>query len=938
MPELPSGTVTFLFTDIEGSTKRWERLPQAMAAAVARHDGLLRAAVATHRGHVFKTVGDAFCAAFPTPGEGLAAAIVSQRALVSEAWDETGPIRVRMALHTGVAEERDADYFGPPVNRVARVLSTGYGGQVLLSTATADLLRADLPADTSLLDLGLHRLKDLLQPERIFQLVAPDLAAEFPPLKSLDRQPHNLPAQATPLVGRTTEVAAARALLAEEGVRLLTLTGPGGIGKTRLGLQVAAELVGTVPDGVWFVPLAAVTDPDLVVPAIAQAVGVRDTGHEPLLTTLIEDLRSKETLLLLDNFEQVASAATVVGALLAGCPKLRVLVTSRAALRVYGERESPVPPLPLPDAKRVPPLAELEDFASVRLFVERAAAIKPGFALTAENAADVAAICVRLEGLPLAIELAAARVRILPPAALLTRLSNRLNLLTGGAADRDPRQRTLRGAIAWSHDLLEPAGQTLFRRLAVFAGGWTFEAAEAVCAAAGGDVAFDVLDGLDSLVQKSLLRQDETPEGEPRFTMLQTIREFGLEQLAVSGEEPAIRVAHAAYYLALAEEADPHLSGPDQRVWLDHLETEHDNLRATLAWSLEHADPETALRLGGLLWHFWARRGHLREGLSWFERALAESRHASPKVQATALIDIGNIASDLHDYERARWAYEESLAIWQTLENQPNQAISLSGLGRAARGQGELTQARNRYEESLAIWRTLGNHHVMAFTLDELGDVAYADGDVARARELHEAALEILLGLHDPGSVAYSYHKLGRVACHAGDCVAARRLLNEGMALFNEVGDKDGTASVRHALGVVASQEGNSQEAAVHFLESLTLRQEIDDIVGTIECLEGLAHVANADRVFEETVQLFAASSAQRAKLGVPTMRGDRTHHDRAIAKARASLDDTTYQSAWTKGAALSIDAAVMVARSLPSSCAAALYHPEPPLPSLTVR
>src|SRR5215217_500951 len=592
MPQIPSGVVTFLFTDIEGSTKLWERLPAVMASAVARHDELLRAAIEARRGYVFKTVGDAFCAAFADPADAAAAAIASQQALAAEDWGAVGAIRARVALHTGMAEERAADYFGPAVNRVARLLSAGYGEQVLVSRTTAEQVRSRLPPGTRLDDLGEHRLKDLLQAEHIFQLVVPGITAEFPPIKTLDRQRHNLPAQPTSLVGREDEVTAVRELLEGGDARLVTLTGPGGVGKTRLGLQVAAEAVESFADGVWFVPLAPLDDPDLVVSQIGAAIGVRESGDAPLLDRLKEELANKEMLLLLDNFEHVAAAAPVIGDLLAACPKLKLIVTSRAVLRVYGEREVPVSPLGLPNLKRLPSVAELENVGSVRLFVDRAQAAKRDFGLVEANARAVAEICVRLDGLPLAIELAAARVKLLPPPALLSRLESRLKLLTGGGVDRDPRQQTLRGAIAWSHDLLAPEEQVLFRRLAVLAGGCTFEAAETI-ANPDGNLAIDVLDGLSSLVDKSLLRQEETESGEPRFFMLETLREFGLERLAESGEEQDVRSRHAEFFTQVAEEAEPSIWTAEAEQTLDNLEMEHDNLRAALGWAMR-ADPDAA--------------------------------------------------------------------------------------------------------------------------------------------------------------------------------------------------------------------------------------------------------------------------------------------------------------------------------------------------------
>jgi predicted ATPase/class 3 adenylate cyclase len=535
MTDPPTGTVTFLFTDIEGSTRMWEQDPQVMSDALARHDDILQNATESRGGYVFKTVGDAFCVAFSDASDALEAALASQRFLSAEGWEEGFSIRGRMALHTGTVEERNGDYFGPPVNRVARLLSAGHGGQTLVSSTTRELVRDTLPEGTQLRDLGERRLKDLFRPERVFQLISPDLPDSFPPLKTLDARLNNLPVQPTPLVGRQKEVAEVCGLLRREDVRLLTLTGPGGTGKTRLGLQAAAELLDEFEDGVFFVALAPIRDAELVASSIAGPLGVRESADRTLTETLKEHLRDKELLLLLDNFEQVLDAAPVVGELLSACPRLKALATSRGALRVYGEHEYAVPSLALPDPRRLLAITveDLSQYESVRLFIERARAAKGDFEVTNDSAPAVAEICVRLDGLPLAVELAAARTKILTPQAMLSRLSNRMKLLKGGARDLPERQRTLRGAIDWSHDLLDEEDRHLFRRMSVFSGGRTLEAMEAVCDAEGD---LDIFAGVESLLEKSLIRQEEGPEDEPRFVMLETIHEFAREKLQESGE------------------------------------------------------------------------------------------------------------------------------------------------------------------------------------------------------------------------------------------------------------------------------------------------------------------------------------------------------------------------------------------------------------------
>src|ERR671910_718959 len=570
MASPPTGTLTFLFTDIEGSTKMWERSPQAMQAAWARHDELLKRAIEEHGGYVFKSVGNAFCCAFPTATDALEAALEAQRLLLKEWWGESTPLRVRMALHIGAAEERDGDYFGPPVNRVARLLSAAHGGQVLLSLPTHEMVRDQLPAGTTLMNLGERRLKDLFRPERVFQLSAPGLPSEFSPLRTLDAYRNNLPLQPTPLIGREKEVSEVRDLLSAEATRLLTLTGPGGIGKTRLALQAAADLLEEFPDGAFFAPLATLTDSELLLPAVAEALGVMETAEQPLGENLKDYLSERRLLLVLDNFEQVLGAAPAVTELVAGAPGLKVLATSRAPLGLYGEHEYAVPPLSVPDVKHLPDLKSLSQYEAVRLFIERAKAAKVDFEVTDESAPAVAEICVRLDGLPLAIELAAARIKMLPPKAMLQRLTSRLKLLTGGARDLPERQRTLKATIEWSFALLDEGEQVLFGRLSVFSGGRTIEAIEAICEAQG-DLPVDAFEGVSSLLDKSLIRQEEGPNGEPRFVMLETVHEFAREKLHGSGETEEIKRTHAEYFLTLVEEAYPELKGPDQLEWLERL-------------------------------------------------------------------------------------------------------------------------------------------------------------------------------------------------------------------------------------------------------------------------------------------------------------------------------------------------------------------------------
>jgi len=609
---LPGGTVTLLFTDIAGSTQLLQQLGDRYARIFTTSRHLLRAAFQQWNGHEVDTQGDAFFVAFARATDAVSAAVTAQRSFTSHPWPEGVEVRVRMGVHTGEPERSSEGYVGLDIALAARLLSTAHGGQVLLSQTTQELVAHDLPEGVTLRDLGLYHLKDFRDPKRLFQVVMADMPADFPPLRTLDVRLNNLSLQLSSLVGREQEVMEVSALLQRPDVRLMTLTGMGGIGKTRLGLQIATELLDTFANGTYFVPLAAVTDPVSVIDTIAHLLGLQHqhigqrvpTEHMEYLKAF---LRDKHLLLLLDNFEQVISAAPDLAELLITCPHLKILVTSRAVLHIQGEHEFPVPPLALPKRTQLSANDDLSQYAAVALFLERALAIKPDLALTEANLQAIAAICVHLDGLPLAIELAAARIKLFPPRALLQRMTHRLDVLTGSVQGAPARQRTLRHTIAWSYNLLDVTDQQLFRRLSVFVGSYTLEAVEALYHA-DADEAGQVLDGVASLIDKSLLLQIEREGEEPRLVMLETIREFGLEVLAASGEEEMTRQAHAAYYLALAEEAEPEYGGPQQVVWLERLEREHGNLRAALQWSIEPGATqqriEIGLRLGGALRRF----------------------------------------------------------------------------------------------------------------------------------------------------------------------------------------------------------------------------------------------------------------------------------------------------------------------------------------------
>jgi predicted ATPase/transcriptional regulator with XRE-family HTH domain len=717
------------------------------------------------------------------------------------------------------------------------------------------------------------------------------------PWVSALRRPSNLPAPPNTFIGRAREVATVTGLLSRPGVRILTLTGPPGIGKTRLSIEVAGRLRDEFAQGVTFVALAPIHDPPLIVSAIAGALDVRESARRPLLDSLKEYLRDKQILLVLDNFEQVTAAAPLVADLLGAAPRLKVLISSRAVLHLYGEHEFAVPPLALPDTPgSLPPLATLREWEGVALFVERAEAVQPGFTLTESNAATVIALCRQLDGLPLAIELAAARSKFFTPEALLARLgaaAGRLDLLTGGPQDRPSRQRTLRDAIAWSYDLLAPAEQTLFRRLAVFVGGATPEAVAAVgsrqraggsderAGGGGPDLGAEddspaadtqhathstqhtVLDGLASLVDKSLV-QREAPEGAERFGMLETIREYAWERMEAGGEAAEVREAHTAYYLALAEQAAPALRGPDQADWLDRLEREHDNLRAAQRWAAEAEDGETALRLVGALGWFWFRRGYLTEGREQITRALNSAGPERTPARAMALYWAGRSAWRQGDHTEARMLHDESLAIFDEHKDRRGRALVLNGLGMMAGDEGDFAAERALYEESLALGQALGDGWIAAQARQLLGLQAATQGDYAAARAHQEGGLAMFRALGDKRGIAHALSGLGPVALEADDPQAARALYTEALAIFRDLHDKSGIAGVLVSLGEVARVQGDYAAAVALLDESLILWQELGDKEGMAMPLHNLAHAVlhlgdttRAGALFAESLDLF---------------------------------------------------------------------------------
>jgi predicted ATPase/class 3 adenylate cyclase len=772
MSELPTGTVTFLFTDVEGST----RLVQAIGvdrfrSVLDRHDEILRRAIEDHAGAEVRTEGDSFFAAFPTAQGAVDAVVAAQRNLATEPWPQDARIRVRMGLHTGEGRLGGDDYTGIDVHRAARISAAGHGGQVLVSDATRALVESSPPDGVKLRDLGSHRLKDIEHPEHLHDLVIEGLASDFPPIRTVEASPTNLPLERSSFVGRRDDLSRIGALLKE--TRVLTLTGPGGTGKTRLALHVGREQLSTFTDGVFFVALSPVVDPGLVPSAIAGALGVREDPARPILDTVTDHLREQELLLVLDNFEQVLDAAQAVDQLVSSAPRVRVLTTSRAPLRISGEQEYQVAPLALPDAD-TNDLTALAGCEAVVLFVERAASVRSGFELTTENASAVAGIAARLDGLPLAIELAASRSRTLAPAELLERLDRRLPLLTGGARNAPDRQRTLAGAIEWSYELLDPQQQRLFARLSVFSGGWTLEAAEKVC---GPGLDIEILDGIESLIDQSLVRVDVLSADRTRYRMLQTIREFASDRLRESEEETEIHRRHAWQFVGMAEAAEPELLHQGAS-WLDRLEDEHDNVRAALRWSIDHDEAESGLWLAGYLWRFWQVRSHLIEGQEWVAELLtvpsAQTRNAA---RAKGLGAAASLAYYHGDWAHVRPPYEEGLDIAIEIGDESAEAEASYNLAFAEILDGNTAAAKQRLRHSAELYRRQGDDLRAAHANAGLSLAIAEEGDLDGAIRVVDSALQTFATAGDLWGVAFASGERAAFAFAQNDYPKAREAM-----------------------------------------------------------------------------------------------------------------------------------------------------------------
>jgi predicted ATPase/class 3 adenylate cyclase len=913
MPELPNGTVTFLFTDVEGSTRMWEENPNAMRPALARHDALIEAAVARQGGVLVRPrgEGDSRFAVFARATDAVAAAGMLQQSLHAERWPAESSLRVRVALHTGEADLREGDYYGSAVNRCARLRAIAHGGQTLLSQAAHDLVRDHLPPALTLADLGEHRLADLQRAERVYQLLAEGVPADFPPLRSLTGIPNNLPLELTSFVGRAAEVAAVSTLLVE--TRMLTLVGTGGVGKTRLALRVAAEALSEFADGVWLVELASLSDPALVPQAVTAAMNRREDPDRTPLASLVAAVAQRRLLLLLDNCEHLIDAcAGLTEALLRACPHLRILATSREALSSGGEVAWRVPSLSLPDPDRGDPV-EMTACDAVRLFVERARVARPGFEVTAANRAAVAQVCRRLDGIPLALELAAARLRGLSLEELAARLDERFRLLTGGRRTALPRQQTLQATVEWSYGLLEERERLLFDRLSVFAGSFSLASVEAVCA--GGDISEpEVLELLLLLVDKSLVVAQDGGVGTTRYRLLETLSQYGRERLAERADAAAVRERHAEYFASLDEVSVERFWGPEQRATLERLHAESQDLLAALDWFLEGGAPAQALRLlvpleiAGIFARTTGGRALVTRLLS------APALQAPGPERAQALRWAGTwlcFSGDAGGFD----LLEEALALARRCDALPVLGETLYWLGECRFDPwGDPEGARPLLEEALALIRSLDNRAYTILCLLLLGQVVVALGDQERAEALAREALALSRAAGDAHGEAYAHEVLGEVAAARGEEADAERLWTGCLATYRAMGHSGAIATVAGDLGRLALRRGRPAEARGHFVAALEALRgpETGWLVWGLSELAGLALVAALEGKGEPAVRLAGAATAAYTVRGIRLLPADREALDQAVALA--SLDAPTETESWAEGRAMTLEQAVAYA------------------------
>ncbi|MBV8164767.1 MAG: tetratricopeptide repeat protein [Candidatus Eremiobacteraeota bacterium] len=900
---LPTGTVTFLFSDIEGSTQRWEQHREAMQAAVARHEQIVSDATTRHGGFAFKIVGDAFCIAFPTAPQAIRAAIDAQTALAKEDFAAIDGMRVRMGVHTGHAEERNADYYGPAVNRVARLMSIGNGGQVLLSQASYELGHTELPPGASLSDLGLHRLKDLAEPEHVWQLGIAELTASFPPLRSVDALPNNLPIQPTSFEGRGHDLEEVKKLLGER--RVLTLTGSGGIGKTRLAVQVGAELLDQFPDGVWFADISPITDPELVSSVVASALSIEQVQGKRVDELIPQRLKRKKLLLIIDNCEHLLGAvAVLVDAIQRNAPDVRILGTSRQALGIAGEATYRLPSLAVPEAGSMPAGKAIQ-FGAIAVFVDRAQLADNLFALTDDNAPIVAEICRHLDGIPLAIELAAARVKVLSIPNLAQRLNERFKILTGGSRTALPRQKTLTALIDWSYDLLTTQEQLLFNRLSVFAGSFTLDAATKVCAREGLDE-IEVLDLLSSLTDKSLVVADTTGEQE-RYHLLESTRAYASEKLNAAGERERLARAHAEYFRDLARMADLRSGTGSTLAWIANVEGDLDNYRAALEWSITQGNDDViGGAIAGVLGRFWANGGLVVEGRYWIDLALERVSDAEhPQVTARLWYALSSFSTARAKVKAA----EHAIKLYESAGDALGAAMAQDLLAFGLLQMGRLDEADKIVTQALASLRGLGDRSNIASAIGCRAQIAMRRGDTITARDLFAQAIAIYKGLGDEFDTPLV--NLAELEFQQGQPDEAARLANEALEILQQGKNTTNLAAAYVNLAAYCVARGDVERAGQSARRGLQFAREMQDSLGLAVAIQHLALIAALRNRSTKAAQSLGYVEAQFKALEFQREPTEQWGHDKLMAALREKLSDAEIEKNAAEGAAWSEDQAV---------------------------
>ena len=949
----PTGKVTFLFTDIEGSTRLAQEFPESLPAALEKHHSILQEAIESNNGFVFKIVGDAFCCAFKKADDAVRAAVDAQINLANENWDDV-KIRIRIGIHSGNAEWNGKTYMSYIVlARTARVMSAAYGEQIIISNDAYELCFPKLGfwdekggSNVSFRDLGVRRLKDVIEPIRLFQVVSKELREEFPPLKTLDARPNNLPVQLSGFIGRADEIKHAKELLKKN--RLLTLTGTGGLGKTRFSLQVAADLIDDFANGVWFAELAAVSDPVFLPITIINDLGLKEEQKKTPEETLADYLKDKEILIVLDNCEHIIeSCAKLTENLLLKCPKLKVIATSREALNCIGEQTYRIPPLTLPDPNHENTPEQLIQYESVRLFIERALAVNPKFRVTNENAPALAEVCLRLDGIPLAVELAATRTKILSVEKIYERLDDRFNLLTGGKRTALPRQQTLRALIDWSYDLLSENEKILWSRLSVFSGGWTLEAAEKVCS----DETIsknDILELLSQLSEKSVIIYDEIKD---RYRILESLKQYGIEKLS-DGKE--IFLQHLNYFLELSEKAKPELIGENTKFWMHKIEADHNNFISAIEWSVRNENSEKGIITAAALGRFWNITGQYSTGiriieiilesagalcksskvnvLNWigsFKSSQGDYEQAKKYYEEILIIrketgdksgiagsihNLGNVALSQGDYEKAKKYYEESLAIYKEIGDKIGIATPILSLGNVALNQGDYEQAKKYYEESLVIKKEIGNKDGIARSINNLGNLAYYQGDYEQADKYYKESLHICKEIGSKNGIAASISNLGSVASNLGDYELAKKYYEESLAIRKEIGNKNGIAESIKNVGNVAYDQGDYKQSKKLFEESLSIYKEIGYKIGMADSINYLGNAAYRLGEFEKAIKLLSASEKVLESMGAVLVKKEQKIKDENIAKLHEQLCDEEFDKYREEGRKMTLEEAVKLA------------------------